>query len=167
MSIRKIAIVGSPNVGKSVMFNNLTGSYANVSNYPGTTVEVSRGRGKIGDEEFEVIDTPGMYSFLSLTEEERVARDILLEEEPCVILHIIDAKNLERMLPLTLQLLEAGLPLILVLNIMDEARALSISIDKAGLEKELNIPVVETVSTTGEGMDILKGKIEEYVKRIS
>ena len=71
------------------------------------------------------------------------------------------------MLPLTLQLLEAGLPLILVLNIMDEARALSISIDKAGLEKELNIPVVETVSTTGEGMDILKGKIEEYVKRIS
>src|SRR3989338_2974737 len=167
MSIRKIAIVGSPNVGKSVMFNNLTGSYANVSNYPGTTVEVSRGRGKIGDEEFEVIDTPGMYSFLSLTEEERVARDILLEEEPCVILHIIDAKNLERMLPLTLQLLEAGLPLILVLNIMDEARALNISIDKAGLEKELNIPVVETVSTSGEGIDILKGKIEEYVKRIS
>ncbi|MBI5145556.1 MAG: 50S ribosome-binding GTPase, partial [Candidatus Omnitrophica bacterium] len=108
--MRKIAIVGSPNVGKSVMFNNFTGSYsAAVSNYPGTTVEVTRGKAKIGNEEFEVIDTPGMYSFLPLTEEERVARSILLREDPCVILHIVDAKNLERMLPLTLQFQEAGL----------------------------------------------------------
>lgn len=165
--MRKIAIVGSPNVGKSVMFNNLTGSYATVSNYPGTTVEVTRGKGKIGNEEFEIIDTPGMYSFLSLTEEERVARQILLNEDPCVILHIIDAKNLERMLPLTLQLLEAGLTVILVLNIIDEARREGIGIATNHLEKELNIPVVETVSTTGEGIDILKGKIEDYVKRTS
>lgn len=165
--MRKIAIVGSPNVGKSVMFNNLTGSYATVSNYPGTTVEVSRGKGRIGNEEFEIIDTPGMYSILPITEEERVARSILLNENPCIILHIIDAKNLERMLPLTLQLQEAGLPVILVLNILDEARSLGIYIDTISLEKELNIPVVETVSTTGEGLDILKGKIETYVKRIS
>lgn len=165
--IKKIAIVGSPNVGKSVMFNNLTGSYAAVSNYPGTTVEVFRGKGKIGNEEFEIIDTPGMYSFLPITEEERVARSILLEENPSVILHIIDAKNLERMLPLTLQLLEASLPVILVLNIIDEARSLDITIDLTQLEKELNIPVVATVSTTGEGLDILKGKIENYVKRVS
>lgn len=165
--MRKIAIVGSPNVGKSVMFNNLTGTYATVSNYPGTTVEVARGRGRIGNEEFEIIDTPGMYSILPITEEERVARSILLNENPCVILHIIDAKNLERMLPLTLQLQEAGLPVILVLNIIDEARNSGIRIDVNSLEKELNIPVVETVSTTGEGLDILKGKIETYVKRIS
>lgn len=163
--MRKIAIVGSPNVGKSVMFNNLTGSYATVSNYPGTTVEVSRGKGKIGNEEFEIIDTPGMYSLLPISEEERVSRTILLKEEPCCVLHIIDAKNLERMLSFTLQLLEAGLPIILVLNIMDEARNLGISIDTARLEKELNIPVVATVSTTLEGMDILKGKIEEHVKK--
>lgn len=163
--MRKIAIVGSPNVGKSVMFNNLTGSYVTVSNYPGTTVEVSRGKSRIGDEEFEVIDTPGMYSFLPLTEEERVTQRILLNENPCVILHIIDAKNLERMLTLTLQLLEAGLPVILVLNIIDEARAKGIAIDIARLEKELNVTVAATVSTTGEGMDILKGKIEEHVKR--
>lgn len=162
--MRKIAIVGSPNVGKSVMFNNLTGSYATVSNYPGTTVEVSRGKGKIGDEEFEIIDTPGMYSLLPITEEEAVARAILLNEEPCAILHIIDAKSLERMFPLTLQLLEAGQPVILVLNIIDEARNLGIGIDTSRLEKELNIPVVATVSTTGEGLDILKGKIEEHVK---
>lgn len=165
--MKKIAIVGSPNVGKSVMFNNLTGSYATVSNYPGTTVEVCRGKGKIGDEEFEIIDTPGMYSFLALSEEERVARTILLNENPCVILHIVDAKNLERQLTLTLQLLEASLAVILVLNIIDEARDLGISIDTECLEKELNIPAVATVSTTGEGLDILKGKIENYVKRIS
>ena len=165
--MRKIAIVGSPNVGKSVMFNNLTGSYAAVSNYPGTTVEVSRGKGRIGNEEFQIIDTPGMYSFLPLTEEERVARSILLSESPSIILHVIDAKNLERMLPLTLQFLEAGLPVVLVLNIIDEARSLGINIDTARLEKELNIPVVATVSTTQEGLDILRGKIEEYVKRFS
>ncbi len=163
--MRKITIVGTPNVGKSVMFNNLTGEYATVSNYPGTTVEVYRGKSKFGDEEFEVIDTPGMYSFLCITEEERVARTILLNENPCVMLHVIDAKNLERMLPLTLQLLEAGLPVILVLNIIDEARTLGIMIDTARLEKELNISVAATVSTTREGLDILRGKIEAYAKR--
>jgi ferrous iron transport protein B len=162
--MRKIAIVGSPNVGKSVLFNNLTGSYATVSNYPGTTVEVSRGKGKIGEEEFEVIDTPGMYSLLPITEEERVARAILLDEQPAAILHVIDARNLERMLTLTLQLLEAGLPVILVLNIMDEAIKAGIRIDSRHLEKELLIPVVEAVSTTGKGMDILRGRIEEYAK---
>lgn len=160
--MRKIAIVGSPNVGKSVLFNNLTGSYATVSNYPGTTVEVSRGKARIGEEDFEVIDTPGMYSLLCITEEEAVARKILLDEKPEVILHVIDGKNLERMLPLTLQFLEAGLPALLVLNIMDEAIKAGIKIDSQRLEKELMIPVVEAVSTTGKGMDVLRGRIEEY-----
>ncbi len=163
--MHKIAIVGSPNVGKSVVFNNLTGSYANVSNYPGTTVEVTRGKAKIGKNEFEVIDTPGTYSLFSITEEERVARTMLLNEKPCLILHVVDAKNLERMLPLTLQLLEAGLMVILVLNIMDEARDSGIDIDIKRLEKELNISVVWTISTSGEGIDILKGKIEEHARR--
>lgn len=162
--MRKIAIVGSPNVGKSVLFNNLTGTYALVSNYPGTTVEVSRGKAKIGEEDFEVIDTPGMYSLFSITEEEKVGRIILWEEKPAVILHVIDARNLERMLPLTLQFLEAGMPVILVLNIMDEAKKQGIVIDSRRLEKELFIPVVEAVSTTGKGLDVLRGRIEEYVR---
>lgn len=162
---KKIAIVGNPNVGKSVVFNNLTGSYATVSNYPGTTVEVSRGICKIGEFVFEVIDTPGMYSLLPLTEEERVARTLIFQECPEIILHIVDAKNLERMLGLTLQLLEARLPIILVLNIMDEAEKIGLEIDLKRLENELNIPVVATVSTTGRGIDILKGKIEEYARR--
>lgn len=160
--LRKIAIVGSPNVGKSVMFNRLTGTYVTVSNYPGTTVEVSRGKSKIGEEMFEIIDTPGMYSLLPITEEERVARAILFSERPEFVLHIVDAKNLERMLPLTLQLIEAGLPIILVLNIIDEAEHIGMKINLEHLEKELKIPVVATVSTTGRGTDMLKERVEEY-----
>lgn len=163
-NLSKIAIVGSPNVGKSVMFNCLTGSYVTVSNYPGTTVEVSRGKTKIGEREFEVIDTPGMYSLLPITEEERVARTLLLKDKPGMVLHIVDAKNLERMLPLTLQLIEAGLPVILVLNIIDEAEKIGMKINPQHLEKDLKIPVVATVSTTGRGIDILKGRIEEYAR---
>ena len=162
--LKKIAIVGSPNVGKSVMFNRLTGTYVTVSNYPGTTVEVTRGKTKIGDREFEVIDTPGMYSLLPITEEERVARNILIKEKPDIVIHIIDAKNLERMLPLALQLIEAGVPVILTLNIIDEAEKIGMKINTQTLEKELKVPVVATVSTTGRGIDILKGRIEEYVR---
>lgn len=162
--LKKIAVLGSPNVGKSAMFNCFTGAYAVVSNYPGTTVEVTRGKTKIGEEEFEVIDTPGMYSLLPITEEERVTRNILLKEKPDVVVHIIDAKNLQRQLALTLQLIEAGLPVILALNIIDEAERLGMKINTHHLERELKIPVVATVSVTGRGMDILKGRIEEYAR---
>lgn len=162
--MEKIAIVGSPNVGKSVLFNNLTGSYAVVSNYPGTTVEVFRGKTRIGIQEYEVIDTPGMYSLSSITEEEKVSRSILLDEHPKVVLHVIDAKNLERMLPLTLQLLEAGAPVILALNIMDEAKRLGITIDIERLEKELAVPVAGIVAITGAGVDVLRNRIKEYAE---
>jgi len=162
--LKKIAIVGSPNVGKSVLFNCLTGNYVTVSNYPGTTVEVSRGKTKIGEFEFEVVDTPGMYSLLPITEEERVSRNLLLNEKHDCVMHVVDAKNLERMLPLTLQLIEAGLPVMLVLNIIDEAEKACMKIELASLEKDLKIPVVGTVATTGRGIDILKGRIEEYVR---
>jgi ferrous iron transport protein B len=162
--LKKIALVGNPNTGKSVMFHNLTGSYATVSNYPGTTVEVSRGKGKVGANEVEVVDTPGTYALLPITEDERVARSILLEEKPEVVLQIVDAKNLERMLPFTLQLIEAGLPLILVLNMIDEAEKLAIKIDTKRLEKELGIPVTTTAATSGRGMENLTEKIINYCK---
>jgi ferrous iron transport protein B len=157
-----IAIVGSPNVGKSVLFGNLTRRYVTVSNYPGTTVEVTRGVGKINGDEFQVIDTPGMYSLLPITEEERVARRILTREKPNIVLHIVDAKNLQRMLPLTLQLIEAGMPAILVLNMLDEAEKAGIEINSSLLEKELGIPVVEAVCTEGRGMDELRKRITFY-----
>jgi len=160
---RKVVIVGSPNVGKSVVFNRLTGSYVTVSNYPGTTVEVSRGRGRFGGVEVEVVDTPGMYSLCPITAEERVSRALLMAERPAAVIQVVDAKNLRRMLPLTLDLLEAGLPLILDLNVMDEAEELGITIDTAGLQEELGIPVVATVSTTGRGVAALRERIAEHV----
>ena len=161
--MRKIILVGSPNVGKSVLFNSLTGQYATVSNYPGTTVEVTRGKARIGGKECEVVDTPGMYSLISISEEERVARNILFDEPAAAVVHVVDAKNIERMLPFTLQLIETGLPVILVLNMMDEIRCIGDHIDIALLEAELRIPVVAAVATSGEGIDTLKGRIETYV----
>jgi len=160
---KKLVIVGSPNVGKSLVFNRLTGAYVTVSNYPGTTVEVSRGSARLGSEDYLVMDTPGMYSLLPITEEERAARAILLSEKPDVVLQVADAKNLERMLPLTLQLIEAGLPIILDLNMVDESEAAGIEVDTQRLEAELGIPVVATVATTGRGIKNLRQRIEEYV----
>lgn len=160
----KVVILGSPNVGKSVLFNHLTGRYVTVSNYPGTTVEVSRGKSRINGLEFQMIDTPGIYSFTPLSEEEAVCRRILFKEKPAVVLHLVDAKNLKRLLPLTLQLIEAHLPTVLVLNMMDEVREAGIRINVSLLERELGIPVVETVSTTGEGMDQLKQTITNSVQ---
>ncbi len=162
--LRKVSIVGSPNVGKSVIFNSLTGAYVTVSNYPGTTVDVSRGKANIEGEEFEVVDTPGMYSLLPITDEERVARSMLFEEKPEAILQVVDAKNLERMLPLTLQLIEAGFPTILDLNMMDEIEAAGIEVNVKRLEEKLGIPVVATVATTGRGMEALRKKLVEYVR---
>ena len=160
--MRKIVIVGSPNVGKSVLFNVLTKKYVSVSNYPGTTVEVSRGRATINGKDYEIIDTPGMYSLLPITEEEKVARRILINERPDIVIQVVDAKNLERMLSLTLQLIEASTPLILVLNIMDEAQKEGVLIDTKLLEKELGIPVIETVLTLDKGVDELKNRIINY-----
>ncbi len=160
----KIALVGNPNVGKSVLFNALTNSYVSVSNYPGTTVEVYRGRAKLNGQGLEVIDTPGMYSLSCITDEEKVTRNLLLTERPSVVLHVVDAKSIKRMLPLTLQLIEASLPVILVLNMMDEADREGLSITVSDLEKRLGIPVVTTIAAMGKGIQELKGKVSECVR---
>lgn len=162
---RKLVLVGTPNVGKSVIFNLLTGTYVTVSNYPGTTVEVTRGTAKYNQHIYEVIDTPGMYSLFPITEEERVTRTLLLQEKPDIVVHVADAKNLERMLPLTLQLLEAGLPLILAVNMMDEAETIGRSIDIDKLSAILGIPVVGTAAALNRGIDQLKKAVVEYVKK--
>jgi len=154
-----VLLVGNPNVGKSVLFNVLTGTYTTVSNYPGTSVEVSRGQCDISGQRFTVLDTPGMYSILPITEEERVARNILLQEDPHVVVHVIDARNLERMLPMTLQLIETGLPMILVINIMDEAEQMGISIETSLLEEKLGIPVIAAASTRKRGLEEIRRAI--------
>jgi ferrous iron transport protein B len=151
--VKKVALVGNPNVGKSVLFNALTGAYVTVSNYPGTSVEVSRGSATIEGQQWQVIDTPGMYSIHTITEEERVAREILLNESPDVVLHVLDARNLERMLAMTIQLIEAGLPVILIVNIMDEAERMGLTIDLKLLEQKLGIPVIGAATARKRGID--------------
>lgn len=163
VSSARVALVGNPNVGKSALFNRLTGRYVVVSNYPGTTVEVARGYARIGNLECEVIDTPGMYSLLPITEEERVARALLLHEKPTVVVHVVDAKNLERMLALTLQLIEAGLPVVLLLNMMDEVERLRLHIDHHGLAKRLGIPVIPASLLSGRGVEELRNILSEYI----
>ena len=152
MDSMKIALVGAPNVGKSVLFNRLTGRYAAVSNYPGTTVEITRGEALSGQMVVEVVDTPGTYGLLPITGEEAVTRRLLWEEEFCLLLHVVDTKNLERALPLTLMLMEAGFRLILVLNMYDEAERLKMALDCGELSRRLDIPVVATVGTRGWGL---------------
>jgi ferrous iron transport protein B len=154
-----VALVGNPNVGKSVLFNALTGAYVTVSNYPGTSVEVSRGNAVIDGESYEIIDTPGMYALLPITEEERVAREILLNETPDVVIHVIDARNLERMLTMTLQLIEAGLPLLLVINIMDEAERMGLSIDIPLLQEKLGITVIGAATAKKRGLPEIRKAI--------
>ncbi len=158
-----VAIVGSPNVGKSVLFNALTGAYVTVSNYPGTTVEVARGKGRVNGTQVGVVDTPGMYRLLPITEEERVARAILLREHPTAVIHVADAKNLARMLPMTLQLIEAALPVMLCLNLMDEAEHLGVYLDAEALERRLGIPVVPTALALGRGTTQLRDRLAEQM----
>ena len=154
-----IVIVGNPNVGKSALFNRLTGQYVTVSNYPGTTVELFRGRSSLFGGHTEIVDTPGMYSLTPITEEERVARQVLVDGRFRAVIHVVDAKNLGRMLGFTLQLSESGLPVVLALNMMDEARRIGIRIDCAELERHLGLPVVPMVSVTGEGIRELANRI--------
>jgi len=159
---KKVALVGNPNVGKSVLFNALTGTYVTVSNYPGTSVEVARGTVVVNGFRCEIIDTPGMYSILPITEEERVAREILLHESPDVVLHVLDARNLERMLAMTLQLIEAGLPVILVINIMDEAERMGLTIDIPLLQEKLGVPVIGASAAKKKGLPELREAIVRY-----
>jgi ferrous iron transport protein B len=147
-----IVLVGNPNVGKSALFGVLTGTYVTVSNYPGTTVEVSTGTASVGGRDLEVIDTPGTASFLPSSEDERVTRDILLAARAQAVVAVADVKNLERGLLLAVQLSEMAVPHVLCLNMMDEAAARGIHVDVAGLAARLGVPVVPTVAIRRDGI---------------
>jgi ferrous iron transport protein B len=153
--LARLVLVGAPNVGKSALFGRLTGIYAVVSNYPGTSVEITRGRVASGGRDVEVTDTPGMYTLLSISEEERVARRAAIADERQTIVHVVEAAHLERALPLTLQLLSLGRPVVVACNLLDEARRERGAPDLALLSERLGVPVVGTVATTGEGVEEL------------
>jgi ferrous iron transport protein B len=153
----RIALVGNPNVGKSVIFGRLTGRYATVSNYPGTTVAVTSGRAMVGAEVCDILDTPGVNLLAgALSEDELVTRRMLTNGEAELVVQVGDARNLRRALMLTSQLADIGLPMVLVLNMVDEARSRSISIDAAALSNELGIPVIEAVAPEGRGIAELR-----------
>ncbi|MBI2614179.1 MAG: 50S ribosome-binding GTPase, partial [Gemmatimonadetes bacterium] len=155
----RVALIGSPNVGKSALFNRLTGRYVTVSNYPGTSVEISRGAGLIGERHVEVLDTPGLYSLTSTTEEQRAVRRFLLDGGADVLVQVVDAKNVPRMLALTLQLVELGRPMVVAVNMMDEAQRLGLVLDAPGLSQRLGVPVVPIVAVEGSGISDLKRAI--------
>lgn len=159
--MKKILLVGNPNVGKSVLFNRLSGARATVSNYPGTTVDFTKSRMRIAGEEYEIVDLPGAFSLEPKDKAEEVARNMLKEEKPDAVVSVIDATAVERGLYLTLELIEKGYPVVVALNMSDAARDKKIKIDVKKLEKILGAPVVETVATTGSGIKELVSRIPE------
>lgn len=159
--MKRIALVGQPNAGKSTLFNALVGYRAVASNFPGTTVELLRGKGLVGGEPVEIVDLPGTYSLLAGDRAEQVARDFLTSGEVDVVINVVDASLLGRSLELTLELAELGLPLVVCLNMMDEAQHKGISIDANALSELLGVPVVETVAARGVGLKRLLSAIPQ------
>jgi ferrous iron transport protein B len=158
----RVALVGNPNVGKSVLFGHLTGRYATVSNYPGTTVGISKGRAPIGAEVCDIFDTPGVNVLEGvLSEDELITRRMLAEGAAELIVQVGDARNLRRALVLTSQLADIGPPMVLALNMVDEAHARGVSIDAEGLSRALGIPVIEMVATEGRGIPELRSALPD------
>ena len=157
-SANAILLVGHPNVGKSVLFHRLTGAYVNVSNYPGTTVEVTRASARF-DREVTLLDTPGVLSLPSRSDDERATMRALLNENTRCLVQVGDAKNLRRTLTLTALLAELGVPMVLALNMHDEAAARGVIVDIPALAEELGIPVMATVATGGEGIGELTNSL--------
>ncbi len=154
-----VALVGNPNVGKSVIFGFLTGRYVTVSNYPGTTVEVTRGTAEVEGKKVALIDTPGVNSLVPMSEDEQVTRNILLNEKIDAIVQVADAKNLRRALLISLQLIEMGLPFLLTLNMEDETASLGMEIDKATLAEKLEVPVIGAIAIQKKGLKEIRKKI--------
>lgn len=152
---KKIVLVGNPNVGKSVFFNYLTGIYADVSNYPGTTIEIARGSWH----NHQVVDTPGIYGVSSFNDEEKVARDIILEAD--LILNIVDSTHLERDFFLTQQLIDMGKPVVVALNFSDEMERAGMKVDVDLLHDLLGVEVVPTSAVNGTGLDMAAAKLAE------
>ena len=160
----RILLMGNPNVGKSVIFNRLTGIRVVVSNYPGTTIEFLEGSMMVDGRRVQIIDVPGAYSLVPSDKAEEVAVNILMKEKPHLIVDVVDATNLERNLYLSLQLRELPIPLILDLNMIDLARERGISIDKDALARALGVPVVSSVAISGEGVHELRAVIARIIK---
>ncbi|HHU75334.1 MAG TPA: ferrous iron transport protein B [Firmicutes bacterium] len=152
--VKKIVLAGNPNVGKSVFFNALTNRYVDVSNFPGTTVDISHG--SLGKD--ILIDTPGIYGVSSFNDEEKVARDVIIQAD--IVINIVDALHLERDLFLTQQIIDMGLPMVVSLNMMDEAIKNGVKIDIEILEEELGVPIIPSVAIEGKGIEEIRDALQ-------
>jgi ferrous iron transport protein B len=159
-----IALAGNPNCGKTTLFNAITGSRQHVGNYPGITVEKKEGFFSVNGRGLRLVDLPGTYSLTAYSLEELVARDFIANERPQVVMNIVDASNLERNLYLTVQLLELGAPLLVVLNMVDMAESRGIKINIEELAGRLQAPVIPTVARSGKGKDELLGAAVELAE---
>lgn len=156
-----MALAGNPNSGKTTLFNALTGARQHVGNYPGVTVEEKEGQFRQGDLKVRVLDLPGTYSLTAHSPEELVARNVVLEQNPAVVVDVVDASNLERNLYLATQFMELGVPMILAFNMVDVAEARGQSIDIDLLSKLLNVRIIKTVGSKRQGIAELRQAILE------
>jgi ferrous iron transport protein B len=152
MSVLTVALAGNPNTGKSTIFNALTGSRQRIGNWPGVTVDKKIGQLNKGNKQITIIDLPGTYSLSAYSLEEKIVKEYLLGEKPDLVVNVVDASNIERNLYLTVQLLEMGIPTIVNLNMMDEAKAKGYDINLATLGKHLGVKVISTVATGKDGL---------------
>lgn len=159
-----IALAGNPNTGKSTLFNSLTGLRQHTGNWPGKTVARAEGSYTFDEEKYRIVDLPGTYSLFSRSEDEEIARNFILFGQPDVTVIVADATRLERNLNLTLQILEITERAVLVVNLIDEARSMGISIDTKVLEERLGIPIAAVSARSGEGVDSLLKTISQVAK---
>lgn len=157
----KILLMGNPNVGKSAVFNRLTGAKATESNYPGTTVDYTKGYMRLEGKDVEIIDVPGTFSLEPKDKAEEVAVKMLKENRDSVIVCVIDSVKLERGLYLALEIIEEGYPVVIALNMWDVAEDKNIRIDVEKLENILGVPIVPTIAVSGEGIKELVSRIKE------
>lgn len=156
---KKIALVGLPNTGKTQIFNNLTGEYNIVANYPGTTFEIKQTAIRIDGEDYVIIDTPGLHCLYIHSEEEIAIRDMLFTEQPDIVIQCVDAIHYMQSLQLTAELLELGIPMVIALNDVNEAARKGVWVDSRDLERLVGVPVVESIPIRGLGKEELKKAI--------
>ncbi len=162
--MKQVALLGMPNAGKSTLFNRLTGAHARVGNWPGITVELLAAKLLVGGQMVQVVDLPGIYDLHGYSEDEKVVTTFLESQSPDLVVMVLNTCQLDRQMHLLGQLIALGKPLLAVLNMADEARALGISVDVAGLTRSLGIPVCMVSAKHGQGMEDLQAQLREALK---